>query len=187
MWKEITTEALPTFENINEANDRWIWEVVKKNLENYELNYEDIQKKAKELFGPEFTKEFPKEGTEYLTYNEETNKYYAIGMGLDEEEDSFLLDTIEKSKNQYKVKIIEYLEDYSNVYQSQAIEGNEVEYQIAIKNLKNEVITNVKSTEDETNIKEFIKENESKFTKKEINLKKDETGNIYVESVRNVE
>ena len=34
MWQEITENALPKFNNINEAPDLWIWEVVKKNLEN---------------------------------------------------------------------------------------------------------------------------------------------------------
>lgn len=193
MWKEITGEALPTFENINDANDRWIWEVVKKNLENYELSHDEIQNKAKEIFGPSFTKEFPKEGTDYLTYNSETNKYNAIGMGLDEEEDCFLLDTINKDKNQYKIVIIEYLEDYSNAMQvqtqitdTQNTEGNEPEYDIAIKNLNEEVITNVNSTEDETNIKQFIKDNKDKFSRKEINLKKDDNGNFYVENVKSV-
>ena len=37
MWQEITGEALPKFDNINNAPDLWMWEVVKKNLENYEL------------------------------------------------------------------------------------------------------------------------------------------------------
>ena len=30
MWKEITKEALPTFENINNANELWLWEVIKR-------------------------------------------------------------------------------------------------------------------------------------------------------------
>lgn len=66
MWKEVTGEALPEFENINEASDLWIWEVVKKNLENYELSSEEIQEKAVEIFGEEFDKKFPNEGTEYI-------------------------------------------------------------------------------------------------------------------------
>ena len=33
MWREITGEALPVFNNINEAPDIWLWEAVKKNLE----------------------------------------------------------------------------------------------------------------------------------------------------------
>ena len=47
MWKEITKEALPTFENINNANELWVWEVIKKNLETYEPTYEEINKKEK--------------------------------------------------------------------------------------------------------------------------------------------
>ena len=36
MWKEVTGEALPCFEEINQADEDWIWEVVKKNLEEYD-------------------------------------------------------------------------------------------------------------------------------------------------------
>ena len=51
MWREVTNEALPTFENINEASDMWTWEVVKKNLEDYELEYEVIDyKQGKKAF-----------------------------------------------------------------------------------------------------------------------------------------
>ena len=39
LWREITGEAIPTFDNINEANDTWVWEAVKNNLENYEVTY----------------------------------------------------------------------------------------------------------------------------------------------------
>ena len=96
MWREITGEALPTFDNINNAPDVWLWEVVKKNLEEYELSYEQLQDKVKEIFGDDLQKEFPREGYEYIEYNEETNTYYAIGSGLDNQDDVFLLDTIQK-------------------------------------------------------------------------------------------
>lgn len=61
MWKEVTEEALPTFDNINEASDLWVWEVVNQNSEDYEIKYEDIQQIAKRMFGQAFEKEFPKE------------------------------------------------------------------------------------------------------------------------------
>lgn len=80
LWKEITNDALPVFQNINEANDIWIWEAVKKNLEEFQVSIEDIQNKAKELFGENFTKEFPKGGNDSYEYDEETDKYYALGM-----------------------------------------------------------------------------------------------------------
>lgn len=171
MWEEITSEAMPTFENINNASDIWLWEVVKKNLENYELTYEEIQNKAKELFGTDFTKEFPKEGTESFTYDEETNKYYATNMGLDQKEDCFLLNNIQKTDNGYEVEIIEYLEDYSQ------------NFEIIIRNLKNEEIAKIQE-EQETSSQDIVKNNIDKFTKKVVTLKQ-EGDNLYVQKVSN--
>ncbi len=181
MWREITGEALPTFDNINDAPDVWTWEVVKKNLEEYELSYEQIQEKAKELFGEDFKKEFPKEGYAYMEYNEQTGKYYAVGSGLDNQEDVFLLDKIEKQENGYVVQIVEYLENYSEGY-----ETTNSDYTIPIENLKDEIIGEVKSTDDETVIQQLVKDNIDKFTKKEVSLKTDADGNIYVTSVKNM-
>ncbi len=182
MWKEITGEALPCFDNINNAPDVWIWEVVKKNLEEYELSYEQLEEKKKEIFGDDLKKEFPKEGYEYMEYNSETNKYYAVGTGLDNQEDVFLLDKIEKKESGYIVQIVEFLEDYSEAYNTE-----QTEYNIEIKNLNDEIIGTVKSTEDETNIQQLVKDNIDKFTKKEVELKTDSNGNIYVTSVKKVE
>lgn len=179
MWKEITDEALPTFENINEANDIWLWEVVKKNLEEYELTYEQIEEKAKELFGSEFTKKFPKEGIEYLKYDEQTDKYYPEGRGLDEKEDCFLLNKIEKAKDGYKIEIIEYLEDYSNIIAKE-------DDLIIIENLEGEKIGEIKSAEEEKT-KEFVKSNMDKFSKKKLILARNETKgtgqNCFIKSV----
>ena len=149
MWKEITGQALPDFEEINQAEDIWLWEVVKKNLEEYEFTYEQIQEKAKELFGEKLTKEFPKEGTEYIIYDEKVDKYYAIGMGLDQLEDSFLLNEIQKTQDGYEVEIVEYLEDYSQTLE----EGEDF---IIIRNTEEEEIGKVNSTQEEQ-VKEIVK------------------------------
>ena len=132
MWKEITNQALPTFENINDADELWTWEVVKKNLEEFELSYDDIQNKAKELFGVEFSKQFPKEGTEYIQYNDELGKYLTSGIGLDALDDCFLIKNIKKTKSGYEVEIVEYLEDYENSF---GVEDESEIYEIYIKNL----------------------------------------------------
>ena len=178
MWKEVTGEALPTFENINDASDMWVWEAVKKNLENYELTYDEIQDKARELFGQDFTKEFPKEGTENFTYDKETNKYYATGMGLDQEEDCFLLNEIRKTENGYEVEIVEYLEDYSQ----ETVETNGI-VSISIKNLNDKEIAKVQE-EQESSSKDIVKENIDEFTKKLVTLKQ-EGDNLYVQKVSN--
>lgn len=180
MWKEVTEEALPEFNNINEAPDLWTWEVVKKNLEDYELTYEEIQQKATELFGKQFTKQFPKEGTEYIQYDEQTDKYITSGIGLDSLDDSFLIKNINKNKNEYDVEIVEYLEDYSN---SAGVEDEYEVYDIYIKNLNQDTIATIKSNEGETKAIETVKENIDKFTTKTIKLIKDSDGNIYVKQV----
>lgn len=183
MWKEITDEALPCFEDINNANDKWIWEVVKKNLEDYELSYEQIEDKAKELFGHNFKKEFPKQGTEYLFYDEQNDKYYPEGRGLDEKEDSFLLNRIEKTKDGYEVEIIEYLEDYFNLISKE----KDI---IVIENTKEEKVVEVKSSEEDK-VKEFVKNNIDKFSKKKLILYNDKTKEInkrcFVKSVQEIE
>ncbi len=175
MWKEITGQALPDFEEINQAEDIWLWEVVKKNLEEYEFTYEQIQEKAKELFGEKLTKEFPKEGTEYIIYDEKVDKYYAIGMGLDQLEDSFLLNEIQKTQDGYEVEIVEYLEDYSQTLE----EGEDF---IIIRNTEEEEIGKVNSTQEEQ-VKEIVKNNLDQLSKKKLVLKL-ENGKLYVENVR---
>ena len=184
MWKEITGEALPYFEDINQANEVWIWEAVKKNLEEYELTYEQIEEEANELFGPDLTKKFPKEGSEYLKYDEQTDKYHAVGRGLDEEEDSFLLNKIEKTKDGYEVEIVEYLEDYSNLLYGEEQEStesksdensqNKTNDEIIIRNFNEEEIGRIKSSEEES-AKEIVKSNIDKFTKKKLIITTKET------------
>lgn len=181
MWKEITGDALPKFNNINDAPDVWTWEVVKKDLENYELTKDEIQNKATELFGNQFKKQFPQEGTEYMQYDEKLGKYISTGIELDTLDDCFYIKNIRKTKDGYEVEIAEYLEDYVN---SLGVEDENEIYEIYIKNLNEETIANVKNTEGETKTIEVVKENLDKFTTKTVNLKKNSNGNIYVESVK---
>ncbi len=156
--REIVGDSLPCFENLNEANEKWIWEVVKKNLEDDKITYEELQKKEKELFGENFEKEFPKDGTDYLTYNKEENHYEAIPSEMDNQGSFFLLNKIEKVQDGFEVNIIEYLEDYS-----------EMDY-IIIQNLNKEEISRTSSSNEEEAI-EIVKRNIDKFTNKKILLK----------------
>ena len=170
MWKEITKEALPTFENINNANELWVWEVIKKNLETYETTYEEIQQKGKEKKKKKFERQIPKEGNDSFYYDKESNKYLATEIVLDEEEDSFLLKDIEKEGEKYKVKIIEYIEDYSE------------ENKVIIRNLQEEEIGRVSTSDSETKIKEIVKNNKERFSQKNIEIKK-EKDNLVIEKV----
>lgn len=163
-WKEITGEALPTFEQINQAPDRWIWEVVKKNLDEFSLTRNQLQEKAKEIFGSAFTKEFPEQGNESFTWQQEMQAYVPTEIQIDEQDDVFYLHQIKKSKDGYEVQIIEYLEDYSS-YEN---------HQIRIQNLQGETISVLDASKSETEVIEEIKKNADQFSKKTITLKKGE-------------
>ena len=174
LWKEVTNEALPTFDNINDADDLWCWEVVKKNIEKFEVGFEEIENTSKEIFGQDFNKQFPKEGNNTFEYNEENNKYIPNEITLDQLEDNFIINDIKKIKEEYEVEIIEYLEDYSK------------DEKIIIRNLQNEEIGQVNSNESETKIHETVKENGSRFSKKRIHFKNEEN-KLIVEKVEKIQ
>lgn len=159
LWKEVTKEALPKFNDINSVEDIWLWEAVKNNIENYELTYDEVQAKAKEIFGEDFHKEFPKEGNSSFLYDETLQKYVATEIETDQQEDDFLLDKIEKIENGFKVEIIEYIADYAN------------ENSIIIRSTKDEELGRVSINESEAKIQEVVKNNKERFSKKSITLK----------------
>ena len=162
LWKEVTDAALPEFEDINETTDIWIWEVVKKNIDKFEVSYDEIVQTSKEIFGQNFNKEFPKSGNLSYKHDEEKDIYIPTEVNLDQMEDVFIISNIQKNEEGYEVEIIEYLEDYSN------------EQKVVIRNLVEEEIGQVSSSESETKIKEIVKENSSRFNKKKIYLKKED-------------
>ena len=174
MWKEVTNEALPKFDNINLANELWIWEVVKKNLEDFELEYNQIQDEAINIFGTELELKFPKEGNLSFEFNERINKYQATQTNLDNQDDTFLLNNISKIENGYEVEIIEYIRDYSEVEQNENI--------ILIKNLSNEEIGRVMQNSSEQEIQEIVKRNKEKFSIKKLELEKN-NNKIYVKRI----
>ena len=174
LWKEVTNEALPEFENINETTDLWIWETVKKNIEKFEINYEEIEQISKELFGQNFNKEFPKNGNFSFQYDEEENVYIPTEVTLDQKEDAFIISNIEKNQEGYEVEIIEYLEDYSN------------EQKVIVRNLTDEEIGQVSSSESETKIQEIVKENETRLDKKKLYFKI-ENNNLIIQKVKKVQ
>ncbi len=175
MWRELTGQALPCFEDINQADETWIWEVVKKNLEDVELSYEQIQNKAKELFGDKFTKEFPKEGTEFITYDDKNQIYHSEGIELAEQSDLFLLNAIKRTKKGYEIEIIEYLEDSSPMLKE------EPEDYIVIKNLRNQEIGRIRGLVEDEEVA-LVKNNKDKFSQKKIQLR-EEKEQLYVERV----
>lgn len=171
-WKEITDQALPEFDNINNANEKWIWGILRDNIDDNEIEYEKIEKTRKELFGNNFNKEYPKDGTDFISFDEQSGKYQVKQMNIDAINDTFLINKIEKNNNGYDVEIVEYLVDYTN---------SDTE-KIKIKNTNDEEIYEL--TEEEAtdgNIKKVVKENMDRFTKKQVILEKSNE-NIFIVS-----
>ena len=57
-WKEITNEALPEFDDINNAEEKWIWNSIRENLSDFEVEYDQIENKIKELYGTNLKKQY---------------------------------------------------------------------------------------------------------------------------------
>ena len=64
------------------------------------------------------------------------------------------------------------------------IEDEKQIYDVYIKNLNDDIVATVKSTQSETKTIEIVKENIDKFTTKKVNLGIDSSGKLYVESVK---
>lgn len=101
----------------------------------------------------------PKEGNDSFWYNEETEKYEATGVELDNKQDTFLINNIAKTKEGYQVEIIEYLINHMN------------ESNITVENTNEESIGIVENNTGDTKIQEIVKENKNRFIKKKITLK----------------
>lgn len=172
-WKEVTNQALPEFDDINNADEKWLWGTLRENIDDYEIDYDKIESTIKDLFGNNLKKEYPKEGTEFISYDEQSGKYQVKEITLDAIKDSFLLNKIDKTKDSYTAEIVEYLVDYTNS------DGGK----ILIKNLNDETIYEL--TEEEAtdgNIQKVVKENIERFTKKQVELEKN-NDKIFIKSV----
>lgn len=91
---------------MNEANTKWLWGIVRKNIEEEEITYETINEKVKELYGEELNIKYPKEGMEFIKYNEETNDYIPSEIELDANDDRFYINKITKIKMVIQLKLL---------------------------------------------------------------------------------
>lgn len=163
--------SLPEFQNINEAPNSWVWNVLYNNLENEEneYSYEQIQEKLIELFSNKLEIKFPEEGIEgVLEKNKENDLYYKVELqNNNTNKYGYNIKTLSQEDNIYKIYIIEYelLCDEQN-YILIDCDGNEI---------------NKFESEDE--IENEISRNEYNLNKKEITIKIEETGKPNVVSI----
>ncbi len=117
--KNIYGEAhlIPEFDNINNADEEWLWNNINQYLwnipENEERNnkycdysYEEISQIAKTLYGNNLNKSVPT-GNNFMLYDDYNNKYGPPAYNL-EEYYAYKIENIEKNKNIFNVTIIDY-------------------------------------------------------------------------------
>ena len=111
--------------------------------DDYDISLEEANQKVKELFGEKCNKQMPKEGNDSFWYNEETEKYEATGVELDNKQDTFLINNIAKTKEGYQVEIIEYLINHMNESNITVENTNEESIEIIENNTKDKKIKEI--------------------------------------------
>lgn len=160
--------VMATFDDINNANDKWIWSRVYDVFLQYRydegISYEDINTAAKIIYGDKFTLEFPKEKstTFGFEYNSEKEKYF-----LDEEYNYYSNDSnfgcyianINENNKISELEIVEYVINYN--------ENNDEENIVEIYDANNNF---VKTYEDITYYNDIIEQVEDDIKNSNIEL-----------------
>ena len=190
-----TYTYMSEFNNINLANEQWIWECAYINLVNFEELYtamtvtkEDVEMSARQLFGDDLQKEFPKEGLEFWLEPEGDGYFYAAaGIESDFYNDYQIL-SYKKSDKDIIVNIVEY--KYNQYWLGEPTELNlyKINSDKVIKTYSlNNIITNdnyddfmsSKVSEAMT----FVKENPELFSTATVTLEYDEQNDLlYIKS-----
>lgn len=187
----ILEDVIPSFTDINEANEKWIWKCAYCNLVRNEkdtgdkVTKEQVEDSAKEIFGKDFIKQFPKEGLEFWL-EPDGNKYFVAAAGI--EPDYFyeyIINSIAYKDNQVLLELIEY--KTSDIWHNQTelkvlniATNEEIKKYDLIEYDNNDYLL-----EMQENVKEFIKNNKEKFSMAKITLQIDEEFNqLYVVSVQ---
>lgn len=113
-----TTFLIPEFEDINKADEDWLWENVnqyvwnhedeykEKNNKEYGYTYEDVSKIVKILYGDNLKKKFPK-GAISMRYDSYNDLYGPTSYGITNYYD-YKIDKITKDGDIYTVSIYDY-------------------------------------------------------------------------------
>lgn len=173
--------GIPEFNNINEADETWLWDNINQYLTNHSefeernLNcsytYEEISSYAKILYGDSLNKKFPI-GNEVMIYDEENN-LFGVPSSYFNNFFEYQIENIQKNNNIYTVNIIDYAISF---WEHQ---GEHPTYNTNFFNI-NEFNLNGELSKDiifyVTDLKEYennILKNKDKFTSKTLTIEYD--------------
>ena len=188
-------ETLPEFEDVNDANEDWMWMVtlyyLQETNESGMYTSEEVKEAGKILYGDNFNKEISKDSSKFVLYFEDTHRYRLVGMSF-EEYFGFVTKNVTKKGNKYIVDIVEYIKYWER--DTDLDPGREI-----IMNAKSEEITSfnrkitsasndeerklleLENESIEAEIKGFVLKNSHKFKTKELMIERDkETGLLHI-------
>lgn len=185
-----TTFLIPEFDNINDADENWLWENVnqyvwnhddeykEKNEQAYGYSYDDISKIVKTIYGDDLKKSFPK-GAVSMRYDSYRELYGPTAYGISNYYD-YKIDTIIKEGTTYTVSIYDYTVSSENFLGDDPTDDyfeifNNYDYQLNSTN--GTPILQVETLDDEK-FQNLI-ENKDKLSHKILTIEFDETTNLY--------
>lgn len=162
-----TTFLIPEFDDINDADENWLWENVnqyvwnhndeykEKNEQEYGYTYEDISKIVKTLYGDNLKKKFPK-GAVSMRYNFYRELYGPTSFGVPNYY-NYQIDDITKKENTYTVSIYDFTvssygfwgddttDDYFNIFNNYdyLLNGDDGTPIISVATLKDKKFENI--------------------------------------------
>lgn len=156
------TFLIPEFNNINKADEKWLWENVnqyvwnhddeyhEKNEQEYGYTYDEVEKIVKKLYGDKLSKKFPK-GSVSMRYDSSRNLYGPTSYSLDYYYD-YKIDSIKKDGNNYIVSLYDFTISLDKFYvENQNDDAFEIfnNYDYLLNASNGTPIISVKSLDDE--------------------------------------
>ena len=159
--------GIPEFNNINDADENWLWDNINQYLNNHSefternltcnYTYTEIENFAKTLYGDNLCKNFPI-GNQFMIYDSEKN-LYGIPASSFNNFFEYQIEKIEKNNNIYTINIIDYAISFwehqnknptyhTNFFNSSEfslngeLSPNIVFYVTELKNYKNKILEN---------------------------------------------
>lgn len=182
------------FNNINDADKKWIYSHLLTNGKNYERNLgcititeQQIKEDLSQIFGPNLNIDV-KEDTKFADgyyipmYNKENNKYEFLPTG-GEISVEYAIDSIEKEGDKYIVNVVEY-----SIQRDLKAENPDIEYAIFTyeknfnENWKNWKKVFSKESDSEDIIKDKVLQQKENFNEYKCILEKDNKNNFYINS-----
>ncbi|MBR1539961.1 MAG: hypothetical protein IJ629_02100 [Clostridia bacterium] len=194
-----TTFLIPEFDDINQADEDWLWENInqyvwnhddeyhEKNEQPYGYTYDDVSKIAKNLYGDDLRKKFPK-GAIAMRYDSYRDFYGPTAFGISNYYD-YKIDTIQKDGNIYTVSLYDYTvslegfygedpeDDYFKIFNN---------YDYVLNGENGTPIVEIKNLDDD-DFKNLLKQKE-KLSHKILKIEADEAENLfYIKSCQYLE